>query len=91
MTCISVVLNNLGKRRYGARRRSECFRPLPRIAVDPHRLHSGLCRADDVRQRIIADVQHLRGLDAGQLEERGVYPRVGLRGARRARRDVAVE
>jgi len=36
-------------------------------------------------------VQHLRGLDAGQLEERGVYPRVGLRGARRARRDVAVE
>ncbi len=64
--------------RGGAR---ECRRPLARIAVEPHRLHARLRRADDIRERIVADVQHLRGLDAGQFGELREYARVRLGGA----------
>ncbi len=47
----------------------ECLRPWPRIAVEPYCLHSGLRGADDVGQRIIADVQHPVRLDAGEVHE----------------------
>src|ERR1700716_4107679 len=82
VSCLPMVLNNFRKRRNGARRRGECLRPLARIAVEPHRLHAAPRRSHDIRQRIIADVQHLRRLDARQLQELRKNARIRLGRAR---------
>src|SRR6202020_2057898 len=75
----------------GAQRRREVPRPLALIAVEPRRLHPRLRRADHVHARIIADVQHLRGLDAGEVREPREYAGIRFRRTSRPRGEVAGE
>ena len=56
-------------------------RPCFRIPIEPRRLHARLRRADHIELGVIADVQYLRGLDAGFVEQSIEDTRIGLRGA----------
>ncbi len=49
--------------------RRQMHRPWFRVAIQPRRLHAGTRCADDIEMRVIADVQHLRRLDTGLIEQ----------------------
>ena len=66
-------------------------RPFFRIAVEPRGLQAGLHRADHIGMRIIADVQHPCGVDAGHFEQPRENARVGFGGSRRDGGDMALE
>jgi len=85
------VLQNVRKRRYGARRRRELIGPGSCVSIDPYGLHAGLRRADHVSQGIVAHVQHFAGWHACRAQQMRKYPRVGLGRTRGRRGDVAVE
>ena len=66
--CTDVALGNFFQRQNSARRRRQLSRPGFRVTIEPHRLHARLRRAHDIEMRVIANVQHLRGLNAGGIE-----------------------
>src|SRR5512133_2134819 len=79
------------ERAYGQRWRRRRSRPVLAPAIEPDRGDASPSRAFDVRHGIVTHVYHLRGAEAGALQQQLEDARVGLQHARLACRERMLE
>src|SRR6187200_1869110 len=71
--------------------RGSVVRPRARRAVQPDGRQTGVLCATDVGIGIVADVDDARTLDTARVQQMPECTRIGLEGARGARRDVPLK